>query len=165
MPSNLLLLAGRGGKDEKERGWLPAEWCHWGSFRANYVVGNPAAAILGQKGGPSSTSMSEALFEVLRRCSTPSHLQVVRPRRRLGGWRQHLAVGTESQASSSFSDLGFALRSPAEGGGLKPGPDCFSSFSSRVLSVICEVFSVILKSCAVDATDDLFVICTHLFLE
>jgi hypothetical protein len=57
----------------------------------------------------------------------------------------------EIQASDLISDLGDALRSPADGGGRTPGPDCFSNFCSRVLFVKLEALSVISGFCAVDA--------------
>jgi hypothetical protein len=58
----------------------------------------------------------------------------------------------EIQASELFSDLGFALRSPADGGERILGPDCFFTLRSRVLFVKLEVLFVILgMSCAVDA--------------
>jgi hypothetical protein len=86
---------------------------------------------------------------------------VVRPRGCEDGRRQELLAGVESQASCIFSDLGtFAvLRSPAIGSGGRLGPDCFSSFSSRVLFAYYEPLSFICRnSSAVDDYRGLVVI-------
>jgi hypothetical protein len=97
----------------------------------------------------------------LRRCPTSSRFQVVRPRRFEDGRRQGLLAGVENQASRVFSDLGAsaALRSPVNGRGGLHGPDCFSSFSPRVLFAFYELFSLISRnSSAVDDYKGLVVI-------
>jgi hypothetical protein len=86
---------------------------------------------------------------------------VVRPRGCEDGTRQELLAGVESQASCIFSDLGTspALRSRAIGSGGRLGPDCFSSFSSRVLFAFYEpLFLISRNSSAVDDYKGLVVI-------
>ena len=133
-----LPLAGRGGEGRRSSCYSAFASGRRLSlhFRASHAVAMLAAVIFGQNGGQSSTSMAEACFDSLRRCSTPLCLQVVRPRRCSGGRRQRIFIGMETQASKTVSDLGGAIgaawRSPAFGRGGFLGLDCFFIFSSRV---------------------------------
>jgi hypothetical protein len=91
--------------------------------------------ILGQYGGPiSSTSMAEAL-SVGCWSSTPRGRQVVRPR--LSGGRQGLDLVVGNGRSSIMrSELGGdASSSPAVRGRDYLGPDCFFSILVRVVFV------------------------------
>jgi hypothetical protein len=131
-------LAGPGGEGSlQSEASIPSSsrwrvW-FWMHPEENYMATLSVVVIYGRLGGFSSTSMAEALLRSLRRRSTPRRLQVVRPRRWQGGRRQRSTVGMEIQASELFSDLGFALRSPADGGERILGPDCFFTLRSRVL--------------------------------
>ena len=134
----LLPLAGHGGE-----GWERSCCSSFASerrpllhHRAPHAVDKLAVAILGQKGGRSSTSISEAC-SIRRRSSAARYSQVVHPRLQRGCRRLWSLAGRETPSGSPCSDLGVlrAWRSPATGGGDDPGPDCFPLFSSRVWNV------------------------------
>jgi hypothetical protein len=90
--------------------------------------------ILGQHGGPTTTSMAEALSDGCW-SSTLLGRQVVRPR--LSGGSQGLVLDVGIERSSTLrSELGGdAWSSPAVRGGGCPGPDCFFYLFVRVVFV------------------------------
>jgi hypothetical protein len=106
-----------------------------------HMASSRDAVILGRQGGPSSTSMTEALLCFVRRSSTPLHRQVVRPRRRRGGWWMLSFAGSVLLGISVPNFDGNVLRSPATGGGGTQGPDCVFFFCSRVFLVNSEILS------------------------
>ncbi|KAK1643349.1 hypothetical protein QYE76_061154 [Lolium multiflorum] len=93
-------------------------------IHAKHAVTKIVTVILGQQGGPSTTSMEEAL-SVSCWSSTLRGSQVVRPR--LSGGSQGLDLVAGNECSSILrSDLGGdAWRSPTVGGSGFPGPDRF----------------------------------------
>jgi hypothetical protein len=113
-----------------------------GSFlRAEHMAPKLGVVIIGRKGGPSSTSSSEASSRIGCRSSTLRRHQVVCPRWYRGGLQLWFIVGAEFP-SALLSDLGGdALRSPTIRGGGTQGPDCVLSFCSRVLFVISRALS------------------------
>jgi hypothetical protein len=91
-----------------------------------------------------STSDLEAFVGALRRSSTTSSLQVVRPRRRRRSRRCWFLAGVEAVASSDplFYFGVHRLEVAGEHGGGDPeAPDCFSFFSARVFFVRLEALS------------------------
>jgi hypothetical protein len=106
--------------------------------------------VLGQQGGPASTSGSEAL-RFLCWCSTLPEGQVVRPRSPGGCQRLNLHAG-EEYSSLQLSELGgYAWSSPATGGrGTVLDRVFLCNF--RVLCVKCEALT--LNSWFVRARDD-----------
>jgi hypothetical protein len=121
----------------------------------------PASALSGRMAADEDNLQFGGFPGSLHRCSTSSRFQVVRPRRCEGGRRQGLLAGVENQASRVFSDLGAstALMLPANGRGGHQGPDCFSSFSPRVLFAFYEPLLLISRnSSAVDDYKGLVVI-------
>lgn len=106
-------------------------------LRAEHTV-LAGTVILGRNGGPTSTSIVEALNRASRWSSTAHQLQVVRPRRWRDGRRFWFCVGKESL--SILSDLGAvsASRRPASGRGDLQAPDCFFYFCAKVFCVKCE---------------------------
>jgi hypothetical protein len=131
-------LDGRDGLEaemEQLRARSSLSWPWSSSFCADYTVIFDIAAILGQKGGPSSTSNAEALARIQRRSSTPPGGQVVRPRVLGGGRCVDCFAGVEF-SSYLLSELGgIASSSPATGGRGAQVLDCVFSFLSRVLCV------------------------------
>jgi hypothetical protein len=109
--------------------------------RAEHTTPSVGAVNLGQNGGPSSTSVAEALLWI--RCWSSSLLrhQVVRPRWLGGDQWLRFFVGRERSSCMPLFLGGDALRTPARGGGDTQGPDCVLSFRSRVFSVIPEALS------------------------
>jgi hypothetical protein len=95
----------------------------------------------GRHGGPSATSMMEALLRYVRRSSSSLHRQVVRPRRRRNGRRICSIAGSMPPSNSASYLDGSVSRSPANGGGGAQGPDCFFSFCLGVFYVIWEGLS------------------------
>jgi hypothetical protein len=128
--------------------------------RAQHAATMIVAVILGQQGDPSSTSVLEALRSFCW-CSTPLGLQVVCPRPPGGCQQRDLLAGT-GLSGIQLSELGGdALSLPACGGRGIQELDCFSSFLSRVLYVICRVSSS--NSWLVRARDDKG-LCCNLYL-
>ena len=108
--------------------------------RANQVEILVLSTIFGRNGGLFISSVAE-VFRAWRWSSTARRHQVVRPRGLQARQRQQFLAGNESP-SICLADLGVtAWRSPVIGGGVTQGPDCFSSFSSRVLFVIAKALS------------------------
>lgn len=108
---------------------------HWRPLRAVWCILHR---------GSSSTSDLEAFVGALRRSSTTSSLQVVRPRRRRGDRRCWFLAGVEAVASSDplFYFGVHRLEVAGElGGGDSEAPDCFSFFSARVFFVMLEALS------------------------
>jgi hypothetical protein len=108
--------------------------------------------ILGRQGGPSTTSIAEALLRSVRRSSALLHRQVVRPRRRRSDRRIRSFAGSMLLSNlASYLD-GNVWRSPASGGGDSQGPDCFPRFCPRVFFVMFEdLSSNSWFLCAIDA--------------
>ena len=161
-----IFLSGLDGRDAKdvEMGQLRARsssswpWSSSSSY-AEYTVTFVVAAIFGQKGGPSATSMSEAVLRS-RRSSTLQRSQVVRPRNLRSGRRLRIFVGAKS-SSFMLPDLsGFALRSPANSGSDALGLDCFLLFNPRVFSVSKEALSSNIRFFRASVVKGLFVNCS-----
>jgi hypothetical protein len=145
-----LFLAGRGGEEVEG---IEAAVCgsggEWGrvvaagsSPCAKHKASSFGAVIFGRNGGPTTTSIAEALSGVNRWSSTLLLLQVVCLRRSCGGWRFWLFVGNE--ILGIFLDLGVcASRSPASGDGGLLAVDCFGYFYARVLFVKVKALSLI----------------------
>ena len=135
-----LPLACRGGEGWKRGFWISLSTAWWWSVsmlhpRANFATDKLAVAISGRYGGPSSTSVIEALLALLW-SSTSRCCQVVRPRRRRVGQRQWYFAGNECTSTKLFGFGAFcAWRSPAICGGVVQAPDCFFSFCARDLFV------------------------------
>ena len=137
-------LAGRGGEGRRSTCSVFALWRRFLlHLRASHAVVFFATAIFCHFGGLSSTSMAEAPFDLLRRCSTSLLLQVVRPRRRSDGRRQWIIAGMGAQASRTAPELGgangAALSSLTRGRGGFRGPVCILSFSLRVPFAILKI--------------------------
>jgi hypothetical protein len=77
----LVLLLGRHGDVRKMEGTIAAARSGWrGSCsRAKHTVADVAAVIFGRHGGPSTTSIGEAVSSIPRRSSLPLGSQVIRP--------------------------------------------------------------------------------------
>jgi hypothetical protein len=148
----LLALVCRGGKlrSDGHTDWMlphrnmPAG-CYGASsselLRAEHASLLVDGAILGRKGGPTTTSMTEAFsasFAGAQRLSTDKWF---RPRRRRDGWRMLSNAGSVLLGISVPYLDGDVCRSPASGGGDILGSDCFSYSSSRVFFVTFEVLS------------------------
>jgi hypothetical protein len=97
------------------------------------------AMILGQHGGPSSTSRSEALRFSCWGSTVPEG-QVVRPRPPGGCRRRNLLVGLEYSSMQLYELGGDTWSSPATGG-RGTVLDCFFLYIFRVLSVKCEALT------------------------
>jgi hypothetical protein len=72
--------------------------------RAQHMVNTSVAMILGQEGGPNSTSLSEAL-SIRRWSSKPLEDQVVCPRPSGNSQRPDLGVGGESSRAACSRSL------------------------------------------------------------
>nr|XP_051196835.1 uncharacterized protein LOC127310183 [Lolium perenne] len=137
-----LLLRHHGGGIEDEApgdavlGRSPERHPGANDLRAQHMATELVAVILGQHGGPSSTSRSEALRFICW-SSTPPEDQVVRPRHSGGCQWRNLLAGMEYSSMQLLELGGDAWSSPAKGG-RGTVLDCFFSYNFRVLSVKCE---------------------------
>jgi hypothetical protein len=117
------------------------------SLCAEHMASTIGDMILGQKGGPNSSSMAEAFSGAACWISALLHPQVVRPRWCGGDQRCWYFVGA-GPTSKLSSDLGGdAWRSPAmNGGGDARVLDCVFIFLGRVFLVNLEALTSNLRS-------------------
>jgi hypothetical protein len=109
----------------------------WGNFDTEHIhaVGIFAAAILCRKSGRSSTSNAEAWNRSGHGSSKSPHHEVIRSPWCVGGPWLRCVAGRGLPSYWSLLLGGHASRTPARGGWGVLGPNCISSFCSRVLFV------------------------------
>jgi hypothetical protein len=114
--------------------------------RAPHAAVKCDSAIYGHRAGQSSSTSNSEAFSIWRRSSASRSSQVVRPRLRRGSRCLIARRQGESECSVLRSRRSHAWRSPATGGGLDLGPDCFHIFSSRVCYVKVQGLSAKFRS-------------------